>query len=152
MKGLEVRTIGPGEIAEIIRELDQRARAMANPETKYNFQVGIKDVEFSLDEKKAQMLGLSYPFKSTVEAERALQERVIAPTKLVEDDDTSHQVLKFDPSPVGYTGFDNCVIHSLAQTNRGLFEIGRYPAMDLDTQTKTWQWFIHRRIERPGQG
>jgi hypothetical protein len=44
MKELEVRTIGPGEIAEIIRELDQRAKAMANPETKYNFQVGIRDV------------------------------------------------------------------------------------------------------------
>ncbi len=24
-------------------------------------------------------------------------------------------------------------------------KVGRYPAMDLESQTKTWQWFIHRK-------
>lgn len=79
-----------------------------------------------------------------------MRKGVITPKRFVEQDETVHEVIEFQPEPIGYSGFDNCVIHSLAQTNRGLFEIGRYPAMDLETQTKTWQWFIHRRIEKAG--
>ena len=151
-KELEFRAIGLGEIAEFIRELDQRAEAMANPETKYNFQVRIKDVEFAIDEGKAEALGVTLPVGSIEEAERALQERVITPTRFIEQDDTKHEVLEFDPTPVGYSGFNDCVIHSLATTDRGVFEVGRYPAVELEEPTKAWQWFIHRRIEGQSQG
>ena len=74
---------------------------------------------------------------------------MITPREFIELDETAHQVVEFDPAPVGYSGSANCVIHSLAKTDRGLFEVGRYPAMDLERQTKTWQWFIHCRIEAP---
>jgi hypothetical protein len=100
-------------------------------------------------EPKEWEVGVVLPARNIEQTERLLQEGVITPTKFVEEDDTSHQVLKFDPTPVGCSGFDNCVIHSLAQTDRGLFEVGRYPAMDLESQTKAWQWFIHGEITQP---
>jgi hypothetical protein len=39
-----------------------------------------------------------------------------------------------------------CVTHSLALTDLGLFEVGRYPAMNLASQYHYWQWFLHRRL------
>jgi hypothetical protein len=38
-KELEFRAIGPGEIADFIRELDRRAEATANADTKYNLRL-----------------------------------------------------------------------------------------------------------------
>ena len=40
----------------------------------------------------------------------------------------------------------DCVIHSLALTDHGLFEVGRYPAMSLTAQSRYWGWFLHRRL------
>ena len=38
-----------------------------------------------------------------------------------------------------------CVTHSLALTREGLFEVGRFSAVDL-TMPPSWQWFLHRRF------
>ena len=57
----------------------------------------------------------------------------------------------FHPQPVGYSGFINCVTHSLSLTDLGLFEVGRYPAVSLDRPGYYWQWFLHRRLAMPGQ-
>jgi hypothetical protein len=65
---------------------------------------------------------------------------------VVEEDDTRHQVLVFDHRPVGYSGFMDCVPHSLALTDQGLFEVGRYPAVSLSSQSRYWQWFLPRRL------
>ena len=35
------------------------------------------------------------------------------------------------------------VTHSLALKERGLFEIGRYPAASFTRAFKVWQWLIH---------
>jgi len=148
MKEFEVRTIGsPEEIKGFLDYLEAAARARRDLETKYNFQTKIKDVEFAVDEEKAEALGVNLPVTNIEQAERLLQEGIITPKKFIEQDETVHEVMEFQPEPVGHSGFDNCVIHSLAQTNVGLFEVGRYPAVDLGTQTKAWQWFIHRKIE-----
>jgi len=80
-------------------------------------------------------------------AERYLWAGVLRPVQLVESDGTRHQVLEWDPAPVAYSGFMGCVTHSIVVTNRGTFEVGRYAAMDIQTLSKAWQWFIHRRIE-----
>ncbi len=40
----------------------------------------------------------------------------------------------------------DCVTHSLVITNHGLFEVGRYPAVNLSSQNRYWQWFLHRRL------
>jgi hypothetical protein len=147
-KELEFRTIsGPGEVRSLLEGLEAQIRAMTDPETKYKFQVKLRDVDFGVDEEKAKALGVTLPVGSIEEAERRLREGVITPREFIELDETIHQVLEFDPTPVGYSGFADCVIHSLARTGRGLFEVGRYPAMNLKSGTKTWQWFIHRRIE-----
>jgi hypothetical protein len=62
-------------------------------------------------------------------------------------DDTRHEVAAFDPEPVGFSGFMSCATHSLALTDLGLFEVGRYPAMDLSSHCRRyWQWFLHRRL------
>lgn len=144
-KELEVRLITDPKA--FVEELGALARARNDPETKYQFQIKLQDVEFSVDEGKAQELGFSLPGKSVDEAEQALRKGVLNPTRLVEQwDETAHQVIEFDPTPVAFSGFANRVTHSLAMTDRGLFEIGRYPAVDLARQTWTWQWFIHRRV------
>jgi len=149
MTELEFQTMdGPEERQAFLDDLEARIRAAADPETKYRYQVGLKDVEFFVDYERARELGVILPMSSIDEAEQALQVHVITPEKFFEEDDTCHQVLEFDPTPIGYSGFGDCVIHSLAQTDLGLFEIGRYPAVELSTQGKTWQWFIHRRIRR----
>jgi len=91
-------------------------------------------------------LWVTLPARDIEEAEYLLQERVITPKKFIEEDKTVHEVMEFQPEPVGYSGFANCVIHSLAQTNQGLFEVGRYPAMHLVSQKHYWQWFLHQRL------
>ena len=75
-----------------------------------------------------------------------MRARVIVPTLFIEYNDSEHQVLVFDPRPVGYSGFMDCVTHSLALTDLGLFEVGRYPAMNLSAQNRYWQWFLHRHL------
>ena len=47
---------------------------------------------------------------------------------------------------MGYSGFMDCVTHSLALTDHGLFEVGHYPAIGLTNQNRDWQWFLHRRL------
>ena len=44
------------------------------------------------------------------------------------------------------SGFMDCVTHSLALTDKGLFEVGRYPAMNLSDHNRSWQWFLHRQL------
>jgi hypothetical protein len=111
----------------------------------------LKDLGFEVDEDQARVLGVTPPFQTTDDAERALRERVVKPASFLEDDDTEHQVAVFDPEPVGYSGFMSCVTHSLALTDLGLFEVGRYPAMNMASQHRYWQWFLHRRLVTPEQ-
>ena len=40
----------------------------------------------------------------------------------------------------------DCVTHSLALTDKGLFEVSRYPAVSLSGQNRYWQWFLHRQL------
>ena len=141
MQEFDCRPVTP---AELVGELQDTLRKWQ--ENKYAFQVGLKDLDFEMDDERAESLGISIPFLSIDQAEQALRDRIVHPTILVEDDDTAHQVLAFDPRPVGYSGFMGCVTHSLAVTDNGLFEVGRYPAMNLSTQNRTWQWFLHRRL------
>ena len=115
-------------------------------EKKYAFQIGLKDLDFDFNEELLKLVGLTIPFQSIVHAEQALRYGAIKPTLLIEEDDTEHQVLIFDPRTVGYSGFMNCVTHSLALTSLGLFEVGRYSAVNLTSQSHGWQWFLHRRL------
>jgi hypothetical protein len=89
------------------------------------------------------------PFTSIDEAEQALTEEAITPKKFVEYDNTEHLVTVFDHKPVGYSGFMDCVTHSLAMTDHGLFEVGRYPAISMSKPGRHWQWFLHRRLATP---
>ncbi len=127
-----------------IEEFVQRSR-----ENKYAYQVGLKDVDFDIDQDRLEVLGLSLPFRSIDQAEDALAQAVIQPAKFIEHDATIHQILAFDHRPVGYSGFMDCVTHSLALTDKGLFEVGRYPGVSLSEPGKQWQWFIHRRLATP---
>lgn len=113
---------------------------------KYTMQVGLRDIDFDIDHELLKVIGLRLPFENSSLAEDALVNRVLRPTRLKELDDTEHTVLIFDPRPVGYSGFMNCVTHSIILTNHGLFEVGRYPAMSLATESRYWQWFLHRRL------
>jgi hypothetical protein len=146
MSELENRAVAPDEF---IRELEEAVKQRR--ENKYAFQAGLKDLGFEVDEDQARVLGISLPFQSIDQAERALCERVIRPNTFLEDDDTTHQVAAFDPEPVGFSGFMSCVTHSLAVTDLGLFDVGRYPAMNLASQHGYWQWFLHRRLATPEQ-
>ena len=89
---------------------------------------------------------MTLPFQRIEQAEQALQAKVVLPISFLEYDGTEHQVLVFDPRPIGFSGFMNCVTHSLAVTNQGLFEVGRYPAINMSTPNRSWQWFLHRRL------
>ena len=144
MSDIEWRAVTPEEMIQEIEEFVQRSR-----ENKYAYQVGLKDVDFDIDEDRLEVLGLTLPFRSIDQAEDALRNRVIQPGKLIEYDATMHQILAFDPRPVGYSGFMDCVTHSLALTDKGLFEVGRYPGVSLSEPGKQWQWFIHRRLATP---
>ncbi|MBC7264787.1 MAG: hypothetical protein H5T64_10610 [Chloroflexi bacterium] len=141
-KELEFRSV-TGEA--LVKELQARVEQMSDPERKYDVQVGLKDVEFRVNEKCAAEMGISLPLRGIDQAEDCLQARILVPTRFVETDGTVHQVIWFDPTPVGYSGFMDCVTHSLALTDRGLFELGRYLATRLAELSKAWHWFIHRR-------
>ncbi len=141
MSGIEWRGITPEELI-----LDIENSAKLYRENKYAFQIGLKDLDFDVDEDKLKALGMTIPFQSISQAEQALCNNVILPTKFIEEDNTEHQVFVFDHRPVGYSGFMDCVTHSLALTNLGLFVVGRYPAVSLNEQNRHWQWFLHRRL------
>jgi hypothetical protein len=146
MSELEWRAVAPDQF---ISELKEAVRQ--RQENKYAFQIGLKDLDFEIDQDQARLLGISLPFQDIDQAELALRERVIIPTSFLEYDDTLHQVAAFDPDPVGFSGFMSCVTHSLAMTDLGLFEVGRYPALNMASQQRYWQWFIQRRLATPEQ-
>jgi hypothetical protein len=146
MTVLAWRAIGPDEFMQEIGAAARQGR-----ETKYALQVGLKDLDFEMDEELARAWGVRLPFQSVSHAERALRERAIRPAIFLEEDDTLHQVAAFDPEPVGLSGFMGCVTHSLALTDRGLFEVGRYSALSLSGENHSWQWFLHRRLAMPEQ-
>jgi len=128
----------------MINEIEDMVRQLR--ENKYLFQVGLKDLDFEVDEDGIESVGITIPFQSIDQAEQALRSEAIKPGTFLEDDNTEHKVLAFDPKAVGFSGFMECVTHSLALTDRGLFEVGRYPAMNLARQNRYWQWFLHRRL------
>ena len=146
MPGIEVQGVSP---EEIIHELQESLRL--SKENKYAFQVGLKDVEFDVDQEKIAGSGIAFPFANIQLAEQAIRLGLIHPTILYECDDTTHHVIAFDPRPVGYSGFMDCVTHSLAMTDLGLFEVGRYPAVNLASPGRYWQWFLHRQLANPEQ-
>ena len=141
MADLEVQPVTPEEMAKRLADSLDRRR-----ENKYAFQVRVKDVDFDVDEEKVAALGVAFPFQSIDQAEQALRRGVIVPNTFLEDDDTEHQVAVFRPEPVGYSGFGECVTHSLSLTSEGLFEVGRFSAANLTASQPSWQWFLHRRL------
>lgn len=141
MSGLEVRGISP---EDMIREIE--ASVKLYKENKYAFQIGLRDVDFDVNEDKLRAAGILLPFQGIQQAELALASGLITPARFIEDDQTEHVVVVFDPRPVGYSGFMDCVTHSLALTSQGLFEVGRYAAVSLSTPGRYWQWFLHRRL------
>jgi hypothetical protein len=146
MSDLEWRAVTPEEMIQDLAETVKRIK-----EDKYAFQVGLSDLDFAINEPKAQTLGVTFPLRTIDQAEHALREGAITPTLFLEADDTPHQVVVFEPQPVGFSGFRECVTHSLALTDQGLFEVGRYPAMNLASHQRSWQWFLHRRLATPEQ-
>ena len=129
-------------VSERKRLLDQQG------EDKYSVQVGLREVEFAFDERAAATLKLDPEMSSIEKAEAYLRQGILRPARFVEYDGTVHHVLKWDPTPMGYSGFMSCVIHSIVVTDQGTFEVGRYAAMNLSDFSKVWQWFIHRKLER----
>lgn len=144
MADIEVRLVTPEEIG---RELEDTLRR--RQENKYAFQVKLADLDIAVDEEKAAAQGIELPFRSIEAAEAALRSGIITPTILIEEDNTRHEVVAFDPTPVGYSGFQDCVTHSLAVTTHGLFEVGRFAATSLHSAQKEWQWFLHQRLATP---
>jgi hypothetical protein len=116
-------------------------------EERYSFQVKLENVKFAFDEEAASALELDPEMSAVERAECYLREGILSPVRFAESDGTRHQVLEWDPTPVAYSGFVGCVTHSIVVTDRGTFEVGRYAAMDIQTLSKVWQWFIHRKIE-----
>lgn len=141
MSGIEWRSITPEQLIQDIENIVQRQR-----ENKYDFQVGLRDLDFDINQDKLKALGMSLPFTTVSQSEQALRGGAITPTTFIEDDSTQHQILVFDHQPVGVSGFMDCVTHSLVLTNHGLFEVGRYPALSLNSQQRYWQWFLDRRL------
>ena len=141
MQGIEWKRVTPEELVQDIESGVRRSR-----ENKYAFQVGLKDLDFDVDQEQLNSMGLSLPFKNISQAEQALRSHAIQPKKLIEYDGTEHSVLAFDSRSVEHSGFMDCVTHSLALTNKGLFEVGRYPAVDLSSPGRYWQWFIHCQL------
>lgn len=143
MSPIEWKAVTP---EEMIREIETTVRQYR--ENKYAFQLGLKDLDFDINDDLLKILGFSIPFRSIDQAEQALRSGAIHPIKLIEEDGTEHQVLAFDHRPIGYSGYMNCVTHSLALTDHGLFEVGRFPAVSLSAQNRYWQWFLHRRLAK----
>jgi hypothetical protein len=144
MADIEVRVVTPEEIG---RELEDTLRR--RQENKYAFQVKLIDLDIAVDEEKATAQGIEFPFRSIEAAEAALRSGIIKPNLLIEADGTQHEVVAFDPTPIGYSGFQDCVTHSLAVTDHGLFEVGRFAAASLHSTQKEWQWFLHQRLASP---
>lgn len=140
---MRVQAVSPEEFGEELKRLVEQQR-----NDKYSLQVGLKNVQFSFDEGKASALEVDPEMSSIDKAELHLREGILMPVELVEYDGTVHRVLEWDPTPVGYSGFMDCVTHSVVITDRGTFEVGRYPAMQLQELTKVWQWFIHSKTRR----
>jgi hypothetical protein len=144
MSPIEWRGITPEEMIQDIENAVRQQR-----ENKYAFQTGLKDLDFDINHDLLTVLGLTLPFSSIDQAEQALVSKAILPVEFVEYDDTRHVVIAFDTRPVGFSGCMDCVTHSLALTNLGLFEVGRYPAINLSGANRYWQWFLHRRLALP---
>ena len=68
------------------------------------------------------------------------------PKEFLEYDGIEHQVQIFDPHPIGYSGFMDCIIHSLAFTDQGLFVVSRYAAGKVSVPSKVWQWYLQRQL------
>jgi hypothetical protein len=134
---------------EMIQNIETTLKRMK--EDKYALQTGLKDLDFDMDMEELTRRGFSVPFPSIAQAEQALLFRLIRPKQIWEYDGTVHQVMAFHPQQIGYSGFMDFVTHSLALTNLGLFEVGRYPAVSLERPGKYWQWFLHRRLAVPEQ-
>lgn len=141
---MKVSVVSPDELVEELEQLLEQHRR-----DKYSLQVKLEDVEFVFEEKAASALELDPEMSEIAKAERYLREGVLSPVRFVESDGTRHQVMEWDPTPVAKSGFMGCVTHSIVVTDQGTFEIGRYPAMNIGTFSKVWQWFIHRKIEGP---
>ena len=144
MGDIECRAVSGDEMIHEIEQTIQRQK-----ENKYAFQTGLKDVDFDINYALVESLGLSLPLRSLDQAEQALTQGAISPARFFEYDGAEHMVMQFDPNPVGYSGFMDCVTHSLAMTDKGLFEVGRYPAASMSNPGRTWQWFLHRRLATP---
>ena len=144
MADIEVRLVTPEEIG---RELEDTLRR--RQENKYAFQVKLADLDIAVDEEKATAQGTEFPFRTIEAAEAALRSGIITPTLLMEVDGTRHEIVAFYPTPVGYSGFQDCVTHSLAVTDHGLFEVGRFAAVSFNSTQKEWQWFLHQRLASP---
>ena len=150
MSEIEWRTItGDSSHEELILDIENIVQQ--HRENKYAFQVGLKDLDFDVNEDLLLALDLRLPFQSIGQAEQALRGKAITPISFLEHDLTEHQVLAFDHRPVGFSGFMDCVTHSLALTDHGLFEVGRYPAMNLSSTSRYWQWFLHRHLATPDE-
>jgi hypothetical protein len=132
--------------AEQIHSIQGYDNDVASPEREYTTQIGLKDLDFDVNDRLAKSLGLTIPFSGIDQAENALMHRALTVHSFNEMDDTPHTVLVFDPRPIGYSGFMNCARHSLSMTNLGIFEIGRYQGVSLTPADRYWQWFIHRRL------
>jgi len=148
MDELEVKPVTPKELIATIKAI---LEDQANPVTKYKNQVGLKNVTFAFDKERAQRLAMSPELTNIERAELYLRKRILVPFEMVEYDGTTHKVVAWDPTPVGYSGFAGCVTHSLILTDKGLFEVGRYAAVNISDFSKVWQWFIHRRVGSTNQ-
>ena len=104
MSDIEWKAVTPEEMMQDIENFVQRSR-----ENKYAFQVGLKDLDFDINEEMLKIQGVHVPFQSIAQAKQALCNGAIKPVQFIEDDDTEHQVLAFDHRTVGNSGFMNCV-------------------------------------------
>lgn len=144
---MERAWVGSGNTAVERKVKELKAMMEQRKSNKYSIQVGVKDVKFAFDEASASALQPDSQMTPIEKAEYYLREGVLEPLEFVEYDGTVHQVLEWDPRPVGYSGFMDCVTHSVVVTDQGTFEIGRYAAVQLGGFSKAWQWFIHRKQE-----
>ncbi len=73
----------------------------------------------------------------------------ISPDEMIREIETSVKLLR--ENKYAFRLVMDCVTHSLALTNHGLFEVGRYPGVNLASQNRCWQWFLHRRWATPAE-
>ena len=64
MSDIEWRAVTPEEMIQEIEEFVHRSH-----ENKYAYQVGLKDVDFEIDEDRLEVLGLTLPFRRIDQAE-----------------------------------------------------------------------------------